>query len=179
MDPASLSLIGTAIGGLTSFVGQMSQSSAAASQANYQAQVARNNQIIADQNSRYAAAAGEARAQSQSFKNRSIAGDIEAGQGASGIDLGSPTLEDVRSSAAQVGRLDTATIMQDAQLQSRGYAQQGANYGAQADVYGLQASQARTAGMIGGFSSLLSSASSFSDKWMRFSDKGITPFGGF
>lgn len=179
MDPATLatlSLVGTAVSGVTSFVGQMSQASAASAQANYQAQVARNNQIIADQNSRYAAAAGEARAQSQSFKNRAIAGSIEAGQGASGIDLGSPTLEDVRSSSAQIGRLDTATIAQDAQMQSRGYAQQGTNYGAQAGLYDMQASGARTAGAIGGFSSLLSSASSFSDKWLRFSDKGI---GGF
>lgn len=178
MDPASLSLIGTVVGGITSFVGQMSSASAAASQANYQAQVARNNQVIADQNSRYAAAAGEGRAQSQSFKNRAVAGAIEAGQGASGIDLGSPTLEDVRTSAATVGRLDTATIAQEAQLQSRGYSQQGVNYGAQAGLYDMQASNARNAGMIGGFSSLLSSASSFSDKWMRFTDKGVTPFGG-
>lgn len=172
MEVATLSLIGSAISGVTGFIGSMQQGAAAARAAEYSAAVARNNQIIADQNARYAAAAGEAKAQAQDFKNRSIFGAIEAAQGASGISLDSPTLREVRDSAQQIGRLDTATIMQDALLTSRSYSAQAANFGAEAELDTMRASNARTSGFTSGFGSLLGSASSFADKWSRFKTVG-------
>src|SRR5262245_52050601 len=96
MAAAPIGLALTAVSTLVGVVGAISQGQAAKQQAEYQAAVARNNQIIAEQQKQYETQAGEARAQAQSFKNRQTLGAITAGQAASGIQLDSPTLSDVR-----------------------------------------------------------------------------------
>lgn len=168
-----LALISTVVGGAFSLFGQMQQGQAAAEQARYQAAVARNNQIIAEQNARYAATAGEAKAQASDFKNRAFLGAIEAAQGASGIALDSETLQDVREGAAQIGRLDTATIMHDAMLQSRSFNIQGQNFGNQAQLEEMRGRNSGVSSLISGFGSILGSATSFSDKWMRYQIQGV------
>lgn len=179
MDPisagtmATLSLIGTGVSAVTGAIGAMSNAAAQRKQAEYQAQVARNNQLIAEQQGRAATEAGEARAQAQGFKERSIGGMIEAGQGASGLDLGSPSLTAVRESQSSIGRLNVENIMQQARLQAYGYNAQASNYGAQAGLYDMVGRQASTAGFLGAAGSLLSGASSFADKWARYSYQGL------
>jgi hypothetical protein len=166
------SLAGSVLQGGLGFMGAMSTASANKASANYQAQVARNNQIIADQNASYAGAAGGVRAQTSDLKNRSEQGSIAATQGASGIDLASGSLAEVRDSAAQIGRLDTETIYNNALQTARGYEAQAANYGASAGLYESQAKGAGSAGLLSGFSSLISGASSFGDKWARYQTSG-------
>ena len=169
-----LALIGTIASTAFSVFGKIQEGQAAADAANYQAQVNRNNQILADQNARYAADAGAAQAQSQDFETRAVLGTIEAAQGASGFDVDSPTSRDVRRGAAQLGRLDAQTLMANAMLTSRGYSAQAANFGAQAELDKLKASNARTAGWTGALGSLLGGASSFSSKWNSFKTVGVT-----
>jgi hypothetical protein len=55
-----VALASTVIGTGVSIMGSMQQASAAESSAKYQAQVARNNQIIAEQNASYARQVGQA-----------------------------------------------------------------------------------------------------------------------
>jgi hypothetical protein len=177
-DPISiLGLAGSAIGGITGAIGASNTASATADAAKYQAQVARNNQITAQNNASYAAQAGAVAAQRNDMKNKQILGGIEAAQGASGIDIGSGTSEDVRKSAQQIGRLDTQTIMQNAMLQERSYEAQASNYGAQAGLDTMTAKNASSAGTLGVFSSLLGGASSFADKWMRYQNVGVKGYG--
>jgi len=142
-------------------VGGMSQGQAAGRQADYTAQVARNNQIIAQQNAEYASQAGETQAQAQDLKNRATQASIAASQSASGLSFDSPTLMDVREGAAQIGRLDTANVAQNAALRARAYDAQASNYGAQADLQSAAASDARSAGTMSAFGSLLSGGASF------------------
>jgi len=168
MAAAPIGLALTAVSTLVGVVGAISQGQAAKQQAEYQAAVARNNQIIAEQNKQYATQAGEAEAQAQSFKNRRILGGITAGQAASGIQLDSPTLSDVREGSEQTLRLDTQNIMQNALLRARGADIQARSYGAEAGLQDMRASQASTAGFLGAAGSLLSGASSFAEKWSRF-----------
>jgi hypothetical protein len=66
--------------------------------------------------------------------------------------------------------------MARALLQSRSYTQEAANQGAEADLATQRASNAGTAGTIGGFGSLLGGANAFADKWMKYQNVGITPF---
>lgn len=167
MAVGPIGLAFSAISGVMGAVGAMSQASAAKQQAEYQAAVARNNQIIAEQNARYSAQAGEVQSQAQGFKNRATLGAIEAAQGASGIQLGSPSLTDVRESAANVLRLDTANIMSNALLRSRGYNIQGQNFAAEGELAKMRGSAAQTAGFLGAAGSLLGGASSFAEKWSR------------
>lgn len=176
MDPATMavvSLAGTALSAGIGAIGAISSASAQKSQAEYQAQVARNNALIAEQNARASVEAGEARAQAESFKTRAAGASMEAGQASSGIALESGSLEDVRRSNAAIGRLNVENVMQQARLQAYGYNTQATNYAAQSGLYQMQGRQAMTAGYLGAAGSLLSGASSFSDKWSRFSIQGL------
>lgn len=168
MAAGGIGLAFSAISGIMGAIGSMQQASAQASQAKYQAAVARNNQIISEQNQQYAAAAGEASAQAQGFKNRATLGAIEAAQGASGIQLDSPTLAQVREGSANILRLDTANVMANAMLRSRAYGSQATSFGAEADLQNMRASSASSSGTIGAFGSLLGGASSFAEKWSRY-----------
>src|SRR5205085_614920 len=115
-------------------------------------------------------------AQNQDFKTRSLIGAITAGQAASGIDVASPTSQDVRTSQEQIGRLDTETIMARAGLQARGYESEAASQAAEADLAGMRARNAQTAGAISGFGSLLGGATSFADKWLKYQTVGVSGF---
>jgi len=168
MEMATLSLVGSAARGLFGFMGAQQTASATAGASNYQATVARNNQLIAQQNATQAAKAGAVQAQNRDFINKQRMGAIEAAQSASGIDLGVGSPTEVRRSAEMLGRLDTATVMSNALERARSEEVSAMNFSAQADLDKMQAQQARTAGMISGFSSLIGGASSFADKWARY-----------
>ena len=153
---------------LFSAVGGVRQGAAAAGAAKYQAQVARNNATIAQQNAEYSSQAGETAAHAQDLKARSALGSIRAAQSASGLSVASPSLQDVYEGSAQVFRLDTANIVQNAALRARAYEAKGAEYLAEADLDERKASGAQSAGYLSAAGSLLSGAASFSDKWAKY-----------
>jgi hypothetical protein len=171
-----IALAATVVSGVVGAVGAIQQASAQQDAAKYQAAVARNNQITANQNAQYAAQAGAVEAQARDRRNAAIQGSLLAGQGASGIDIDSTSSKEVRDSQEQLGRLDTQTIMARALLQSRSYTADAANQGAEAELQTQRASNAGTAGTIGAFSSLLGGATSFADKWQKYQNVGIAPF---
>lgn len=173
-DPLSLLSLGsTLIGGVFSFIGGQQQAAAQKDAANFQAQVARNNQIIAQQNATYARQAGAVEAQTQGIKTASVVGAEEAAQGSSGIDLTTGSPREVRRSTTELGQLDAATIMQNAELRARGAEVQASNFGSEAQLASARARNASSAGTISGFSSLLSGGSQFSDKWLKFTNEGV------
>jgi hypothetical protein len=163
-----VSLAGTVASGVTGAIGAQQKGRAEAQAANYQAAVARNNAIIQQQNAAQAAATGRARAQQQDFVTRGTLGAIAAAQGASGIDIGSPSFQQVTTGEQQAGRLKTENVMQQALLQARGYDVEAmrAQAGAQLDV--MQAAQAQRAAGISATGSILGGATSFADKWARY-----------
>jgi hypothetical protein len=177
VDPATLgiaSLVGSVISGVTGAVGAIQQGAANADAARYQAGVARNNQIIAQQNATRSAQAGAVQAQNRDFRTRAVVGQIEAGQGAGGIDVASGSSKEVRDSAQQLGRFDAQTVFDNAMLTARSEAAQATNFGAQADLDTMRARNASTSGAIGGFGSILGGATSFADKWLKFQTVGVT-----
>jgi hypothetical protein len=179
MDPATLatvSLAGSVLSAGVGAFGALQSASAQSAAAKYQAQVAQNNQIIAQQNAAQAAQAGRSQAQAQDYANRARMGGIIAAEGASGIDTGAGSSKEVQASAAQLGRLDTANIMQRAMLQARQYNVQAMSEGAQAQLDTMQARQAQTAGLFSAAGSLLGGASSFADKWAKFQTAGVPGF---
>lgn len=162
------SLATTAVGGIISAFGQAGagQSNAAASM--YQAQVARNNQTIAQQNAELVTQAGAAASEQEGMKTRSTVGAIKAAQAASNIDVNSGSAVDVRSSASELGELNQLTVRSNAARQAYGYESIGANYGAQAQIDTMQAQSAVRAGTIGEFSTLLGTASSVGSKYAQW-----------
>jgi hypothetical protein len=183
------SIGGTIAGGM----GQQQQSGATAAEANYRAQVARNNQIIAEQNARYATQAGRTNAQAQDFATRAALGQATAAQGASGIDVASGSPTEVRSSIQQLGRLKTLDEIQKADLEAYGYKQKASDFGAEAGLQTYKAQSAQAAKGPALFGTILGGASSLSDKWLRFKGdlgnddnklfdafgKGSDPLGGY
>jgi hypothetical protein len=178
-DPATASL-GLGVLGLGAQVfGGLKQGSAQAASANYQAQVARNNAVIAEQNAQYAIKAGAQEATTQGMKNRAVMGKIMAAQAASGVDVNTGSAVDVQRSQRETGLLDTMTIDHNALLKAYGYRAAGTSFQGQATLDEAEGRQARTGSQIGAAGTLLGGASSLGFKWNSATasgrDAGATP----
>lgn len=142
----------------------------------YQSQVAANNKKIADQNAAYAITSGRSQAFANDLKTDQTLGTQKAVQAANGLDVNSGTNVNVRQSTEEMGRLDTLTIMNNAMKQAGGFLAQGANFQAESDLDKMKAKTSETTGDIGVATSLLGGASSFGDKWLNYSQKGVKGF---
>lgn len=172
-DPASPTLAAIAIGAsvLSAGVGAygvIQQGNANAAAANYQGQVAANNATIAEQNARTATAAGEAQVEQSRMKTKALIGTIEAAQASSGIDTGSGSPLDIRTSQKQVGELDAETIRNNAARQAYGYRSQSTSFAADQGLDASRAASASQAGTIGAVGSILGGASSAGTKYIDF-----------
>ena len=171
------SLATTLAGGLVSASGAKQTAQANAQTAQYQAAVARNNQVIAEQNANASSTAGDTQVENAGIKARNALGSARAAAAASGLDVnvGTPYAEQLTTD--QIHLLDAATIRNNAAVQAYGYRQKGADYGAEVGLRQLTAANALKAGEINETSSLLSTASSFGDKWATYQNRGMFKFG--
>lgn len=178
-DPGTLAVITlatTAAAAGTSAYGAHQAGQAGKAAYTYQAQVAKNNKVIADRNAEYALATGETEAQMKGMKTAQDLGNAKTIQAASGLDVNSGSPLEVREQIASMGSFDEMMIRSNAQRKSYAAKVEGTNQQAQADISTMAGRQAETAGTIGSFSSLLGGASSVSDKWMKFKAAGIEGF---
>ena len=147
-----------AVGAVMSAVGTIAQGQAAAGQAAYQAQVARNNQIIANRNAddalkRYLVEEDKTRQRTSLIMGSQRA--KLAGQGTV-LDEGSPL--DIQMDTAGLGELDALTVRSVGEREAYGHRVQGMNYGAQAKLHDMNTSMLGTYLKAGG--SILGGASS-------------------
>jgi hypothetical protein len=149
------------------------QAEAQAGSLRYQAQVAKNNQSIAEGLATRATQAGESQVSQKRAQTAAVIGGQLAGQAAGGLDVNKGSAVDVRSSAAELGELDALTIRSNAENTAFGYKTQGLNFGAQAAVNEATAQNALTAGNLNAFTSLAGGASSISDKWLKYQHAGL------
>jgi hypothetical protein len=149
------------IGGVISAVGTIAGGIAQSNALKYQAQVAQNNAITAQQNAAYAIEAGQVKTAAVSMKEAEIGGQIKAAQAASGVDVNTGSNKAVQVSQRELGKLDTETEMNKAQLQAYGYRTQATNFEAQAGLYNYEAPQAELGGFLGGAGQIFGAAS----KW--------------
>ena len=167
-------------GAANAAAGKVAQDQSMAAQAAYASAVARNNAIIATRNAEHAGMVGEQRAEIQSLKTAQTIGEQRATFAAHGIDVGSGTPIDVRSSTAELGKLDVLTIINDAATKAAGYRAQATNFESDAQLgllkqsgYETAAKYDETSGDYAVAGSLIGSASSFSDKWLGYKQKGV------
>jgi hypothetical protein len=144
-------LVGTAVSG----IGAISSGKAEAAQANYQAQVAKNDQIIAYQNANYATAAGETKSYNEGLQQRAKAGAITGGIAAGGLDVNSGSAAQIRESQEALGLQDVETVRQQAALTAYGYRTQATNFGAQAQLDTAEAKNDSESGWLNGLGSLI------------------------
>lgn len=138
--------------------GAYQQSQAAKSQANYQAAVARNNSIIAQQNAADVRDRGEVAEQEHRDRIKQTKGSAVASQAANGFlvdDPGSSNV-DLLADIAEAGELDVLRIRDNTEREARRAEIQGSNFQAQAGLFDMQAS-AQNPGLAGA-TTLLSGA---------------------
>lgn len=160
----AVSAVGTGVGAYSAIQSGNAQKAAA----NYQAQVAQNNAKIAGMNANDAIAQGNQKLQAEQEKDAQQQGMIRAVMGAGGIDLNSGSALRNQVGVAQVDQLNQATITSNAARSAWNYRNQGADYTAQSGLDTLKGQQAQEAGMLGGFSSMLSGAGQFANQYNKF-----------
>lgn len=166
------SVAASVAGAAMSAYGAIQQGKAANAQANYQAAVARNNQVIAERQAEATIDAGRAVESNKRLEMASLAGTARARAAASGIDAGyeagaggGNSAADIQESIGLVGEADALTIRSNYARQAYTYQVAGMNAGAEGELALLTGRNALTASRISAFSSVLSGAGSVADKW--------------
>lgn len=175
-------IAGTAFSAFGAFEGMQAQSQAAA----YQAQVAQNNAIIAQQNATHALEAGQSNSEQKSLQGAAEIGAIKAAQAGAGVDVNSGSALDVQSSQRDLNKLATLNTENQAQLAAYGYRAQATSYQAQSGLDTLESQDAADSsyfklagGLLGGASSLGGAFGSTSGGAPSDGSPWITPGGYF
>lgn len=181
MDPISLTA-GTmatvamgaqAGGGILSAFGSIFGGQAQSDMYKYQAGVARVNEQIMKQNEDWALRTGEVEAQQSGMATRFRLGQIKAGQAAGGLDVAKGSAALVRDSEEQIGQYNEELIRSNAAKRAYGFGVEAMGLEAQARGEETAAENARTAGYINAFGSLLGTAGSVASKWRTAKQYGI------
>lgn len=169
-----LSAAGTAtsiFGAIRGAQGARQQGAANAQAARYNAAVAANNATIAGQNKQWASENAERESASALMKTRAEVGAIKANQAASGVDIGSDSAIDVRSSAKETGQLSAIDIRTKAARQAYGYDVEAQDFENQRNLYDAQAGNDVEAGNINSGTTLLSGLSTAASSYSNYLDK--------
>lgn len=132
----------------------------------YRAQVARNNQTIANDNANFAVERGNQQVMASQLRTGQIEGAQRAGFGASGVDVNSGSAVRTQQDTARVGQIDAQTIQQNAQRSAWGYTNQGRNFAAEGGLDEMT-------GAAGAMRSLVGGASDFASKWSQWQTAGV------
>lgn len=152
MCVATIALVGVGIAAAGQVAGGIQQGQAA----HYQAQVAKNNATIDEQNAAYAASAGAAQTEQSGLQERSKLASLRAGTAANGIDVNTGSAADTQESERLIGRLDTENVSHNAALQAYGYSTKATGEGAQSSLDQHEANWDPIAGGIKGAGTLAS-----------------------
>lgn len=167
IDPATLSIIASAASAVTGVVGTMQQSAAAKGQAEYQASIARNNQIYAQRAADEAKQRGLVAEEKARQAAQNLRGRQRAVLAANGVDVNTGSSLDIQTDTAAMGELDALTARSNAEREAQGYLQQGANFGGEAALYDARARNASSSGMWTGATTLLGGAGTVASKWYQ------------
>jgi hypothetical protein len=159
------SLAMTAVGGITQARAQSAAGQAQADAAKYQAQVAKNNSIMAERAAQDALARGAAAEAQQRARGRLVMGSQKTKFAANGIDLASETVEDVAASQGGLNELDALTVRENAAREAYGFRVEGSNYSSQADLLRSQAQGYKAAGQGAAVGTLLSTGGAVAGQW--------------
>lgn len=174
LELSTIALAGQLIGGAVQAVGVMGGISSQNAIAQYQAQVARNNQDIAKENARQIEIAGKRRAEEEGWKVRGFLGEQRAAQAASGLDIGSGSAFEVREGARKLGRRSIRNIEDQTRREAYNQRVIAANAGSEAKLLSAQGSESSLLPVMG---SLLGTAAGVGKSFLDFKNSGV-PMGG-
>ena len=170
------------IQGVVGMIGQQQQGAAEQSQQNYQAHIARNNSIIAQNNQitaqQFADDArlrGDAEKEAFSAKVRRAQGSQKVALAANGVLVDSGSALDLVEETGDLGRLDALNIRASAEREALNFESQASNFGAQSiqseaqsQLHVMAGQNARQKANFASFGSLLGAAGSVAGKWSAF-----------
>lgn len=168
---ATIGTIASVAGTAISAFGQIKQGKAAAASANYNAAISEQNANLSRQNAKWAAEQGHRDVHTQQMKNRAESGALLANQAASGVDVSGGSAVDVRSSAAELGQLNTLSVRTNAARRAYGYMTDAAGLDAQAALDRSSAKSSETAGMIGAGATLLGGLGDAASNYSNYLDR--------
>ena len=160
----SLTTIASVVGTGMSVIGSLQQGQAAKAQANYQAQVSRNNAKIAEWQAQDAEQRGLEQEREHRRNVQRLMGSQQAAIGGSGFEIGDITSQDLLSDTAMMGEADAWTIKNNAAREAWGYRVQGSNFSTEAEMNKVAGKRAARAGIMQAGTDLLSGASRFAGK---------------
>lgn len=169
---AAIGLGLSAVGTAAAVAGSMQQGAAQKKQADYQAQVARNNQTVAAQNAQAAQNQAEVRAQAVQRAGDMKLSAQRAALGASGVGLDSGSALDVTGATAQQTALSVDQEAYQGRLSAYGYGVQGSNYAGAAQMAEASGQSAGSSSYLNAAGSLLGGASQVAGKWSAWSKAG-------
>lgn len=152
--------IGTALmigGGILSGAGQIASANAEAKAAKYNAEVQRQNAMLADRQAKNVLESGMREEQKQKALTQQLMAKQQAAQAANGVDVTFGTPLDLMVDTAKMGAIDALTIRTNAYRNYDDTRNQAVSYRNQAALYDMQARNSRTAGVLGAFGSMASS----------------------
>lgn len=154
MGAAAIPLMAVAAG--VQVAGQIRAGNAANATAKYNASLAENNATIATQNAAWASQEGTIRNEQQGLESRASEARLLTNQAASGIDIGSNSLVDVRASEYAGDMIDAATLRTKAAREAYGYQVEAVDSRNQAALTRQEGKNARTSSYINAAGTLLS-----------------------
>lgn len=163
----------TLAGGMLSAAGNMQQGAAEQQMYNYRAQVARINADIDRQNAAWSRTKGEVEATQYGMKAAQQRGAIQVAQAASGLDVNSGSNKDVQNSQEKIKNMDLSTIRSNAAKVAYDYETKATMDENQASLDVMAGQNAKTAGNIKAFSSILGTVGTVSSKWQQGSSTGL------
>jgi hypothetical protein len=163
------SLLSTAVG----VYGQIQAGQAQAGQARYQAQVAENNRIIAEQQAKDAEMRGQMAEDARRQQTRALIGRQRTALAANGVMVDDGSALDITSDTAAQGEIDALTLRANAAREAYGYRAQGTNFLADAGLQRARADAAIPASMVGAGATLLSGAGTVGDRWLTYRRQGM------
>ncbi len=169
---AAASLAATVIGGAVQAYGQMQAGKAEQERQEYTAAVNRNNAIRADYLAEDAIDRGNVEEANERLRGRIVIGQIRAVMAGSGqvVDEGS-AMQFVADQSA-TNEQDARTIRNNAQREAQEHRLRATDYRQQADLNIAAGNNARTAGNINAFGTLIGAGGRVADKWYRFQRVG-------
>lgn len=150
-----LSTVATLAGAGVSAVGALASASAQSKAAQASADQNNRNAIIADRNAADARERGIAAEQDQQIRTRARIGMQKNVMSERNIATGVGSPLDIIGDTAMFGKLDALTTRQNAEREAISHEAQGMNFRGQAEVDRMQAKNAKVAGGLSAFSTVL------------------------
>ena len=170
-NPAIAMVAIAAVGTMAQMQAQRQAAAAQAAEANYQAQVAENNRITAEQLATDAEQRGEIAVRRHRQQVEQVKGRQVAALTASGFDVTSGSPLDILGDTAALGAQDELTIRDNAAREAWQHRVQASNLQAQANLLRFQADSTSS----GAAGTLLTGVGGIADKWWSYRTQTAEP----